>query len=155
MSGLSAHVDGYVALRRALGYRPDKLGRRLHAFVASLDASGLSTVTVDAALAWAAQASTVAASAARLTNIRGFARYLSGFDPATQVPPVGLVRSGKTRQAPHIYTPAEIAGLMEAAGRLEPAVWAATMATLIGLMGATGLASRRDLPARPSRRPQR
>ena len=139
MSALTTHVDGYVALRRALGFKASSEGRVLDGFVRSMDSTGQVTVTVNAALAWAAEASTVAATASRLTVVRGFARYLAGFDPATEIPPTWLVRANKTRPAPHIYSPAEITALMAAADTLAPDMWAATMSTAVGLMTATGL----------------
>jgi integrase len=43
------------------------------------------------------------------------------------------------RTVPHIYSDAEIARLMRACSTLSPARFAATMATLIGLMASTGL----------------
>lgn len=139
MTALSERLEDYAGLRRALGYKPGPDRRLLAGFVRSLDASSQSTVTVDSALAWAAEAPTAPAGAARLTALRGFARYLSGFDPATEIPPTGLVRANKVRPAPHVYAPAEIAALMGAARRLSPSVWAATMSTLVGVMAATGL----------------
>lgn len=139
MSPLAQRLDDYAALRRALGYRPDAARRLLAGFVADVEAAGRSTVTVDAALAWAARASTPAATAARLGVVRGFARYLAGLDPATEVPPVGLVRARRTRPTPRIFTPAEIAAVMEEAQGLRPGGWAATMSTLVGVLAATGL----------------
>jgi integrase len=139
VSALSAHLDRYTELRRALGYKPEPYAVLLRGFVRDLEAAGQPTVTVDAALAWAAQAPTAPAGAARLTALRGFARYLCGFDSACQVPPVGLIRANKVRPAPHIYSPAELAALLQAATTLAPAAWAATMGTLIGLMAATGI----------------
>jgi len=139
VTNLAERLEDYATLRRALGYKPDPDRRLLGGFVRDLDASGQCTVTVDAALAWAALASTAPASAARLTIVRGFARYLAGFDPATEVPPPGLVRANKVRPTPHIFTPAEIAAVMDAARGLTPGLWAATMSTLVGLMTATGI----------------
>lgn len=139
MSVLSAHLEGYAELRRAVGYKFEGDERLLRGFVRYLNTAGQPTVTVDAALAWAAQAPTSPAGAARLTVVRGFARYLSGFDPACQIPPVGLIRANKVRPAPHIYSPAEIAALLQATATLEPGVWAATMGALMGLMAATGI----------------
>jgi integrase len=71
--------------------------------------------------------------------VRGFARYLSGFEPDTQVPPPRLVATTEVRPTPHIFTDAEITSLMTAAEQLTPSLWAATMTTVIGLMAATGL----------------
>jgi hypothetical protein len=52
---LRARVEEYLALRRALGYKLQTEGRMLLDFADSLDATGQSTVTVQAALAWATE----------------------------------------------------------------------------------------------------
>ena len=59
-----------------------------------LDAAGLPTVTVAAALAWAQRPDVDPASSVaprRMTIARGFARYMAGIDPRTEVPPPGLI----------------------------------------------------------------
>jgi integrase len=140
MTTVTEHVGRYLQLRRALGYKYPFHDRLLNDFVVFLEASDQPTVTVEAALAWAAQAApNDRVSAKRLTAVRGFARYLAAFDKRTQVPPTGLIRDNGVRPTPYIYSPAEITALMAAAGELTPRLWAATMATVIGLMAATGL----------------
>jgi len=39
-----------------------------------------------------------------MTAARGFARYLSGIDPGTQVPPAGLMPHRARWRQPFIYT---------------------------------------------------
>ena len=73
------------------------------------------------------------------TIVRGFARYLATLDPDSEVPPVDLLPARRPRVAPYIYSPAEIAALMHAAGQLTPPLRAASYRTVIGLMAATGL----------------
>jgi integrase len=137
VSALGEHLARYLALRLALGYRPS-YDRWLTRFVAHLDIAGLTTVTADAAVEWAEHdASTQAAAAYRLVAVRGFASYLKAFDPATQVP--GVYSGGKSRPVAHIYTSAEVEALMAAAAGLRPELWGQTMATLIGLLAATGI----------------
>jgi integrase len=139
VTALEEYLDRYVALRRALGYHPESDAPLLHGFVRYLDAGGQSTISVGAALAWANQTSGDRQTARRLTVVRGFARYVAGFEPQTQIPPTGLVAAADVRRRPHIFTDPEVTALMTAANRLAPRVWAATMATIIGLMAATGL----------------
>jgi integrase/recombinase XerD len=79
---------------------------------------------------WAAQ---------RLTMVRGFARYLQAVDPATQVPPVGVLPARTRRVTPYIYSDAEVAALMTAARMLRSPLKAATFETLIGLLAVTGM----------------
>ena len=141
MSVLASDLAGYLALRRALGYKLVDDGRQLAQFVAYLDACDTATVTVAAALGWATGTGHAGAGggARRLTVVRGFARYLQAVDPAHEVPPVGLLPNHTTRPAPHLYTNTETAALMNAAKALEPPMWAATVETVIGLLWVTGM----------------
>jgi integrase/recombinase XerD len=141
MTALTDAADGYLKFRRAFGHDLSAHAKLLNDFVGYLDAAGDSTITIDVALAWASAPTgvTPARIANRLSVVRKFATYLSAFDPATQVPPVNLVRAGSTRRAPYIFTTTEVAALMTAATRLSPPLRASSYTTLIGLMAATGL----------------
>jgi hypothetical protein len=75
----------------------------------------------------------------RLSVVRGFARYLQAFDPATEIPPPGLLHSPAPRVAPPVFSDGEIAALMDAAGALAQPLRAATYRTLIGLVAVTGM----------------
>jgi integrase len=142
MSDLHQQLDGYLSLRRQLGYRLEEHGRLLPDFVEFATIRGESTVHVETALMWAGQAQTDGRRARRLSMVRGLARHLTALDPATEVPPLGLLADGGARPTPHIFSEAETAQLMWAATRLTPASLATAIATLIGLMAATGLRSR-------------
>jgi integrase len=75
-----------------------------------------------------------------MTAVRGFAGYLAGIDPRTEVPPPGLVRIPRSWRAPFIYTDDDVLALMDAARRaIREPLRAATYETLIGLLAATGL----------------
>jgi integrase/recombinase XerD len=141
MSALEQHLDDYLAVRRGLGFKLTHEQRMLTRFVAFLDDTGAPTITIDLALDWATLPTGVghAYLAQRMRAVRGFARYLHGIDPQTEVPPLELLPARKHRPTPHIYTRAEIAALMAAARTLRPALRAATMETLIGLLACTGL----------------
>jgi integrase/recombinase XerD len=90
---LHTALADYLRIRRALGFTLDHPGRYLAQFVDYLDAHAATTVTVEHALAWAMRPGCGAAwQAQRLTMVRGFATYLHTIDPATQVPPPGLLR---------------------------------------------------------------
>jgi integrase/recombinase XerD len=141
MSGLGSHIEGYLAMRRALGFKLGKEGRLLRDFAGFAEAAGARTVTTGLAVAWAIlprNASPVWA-AQRLSMVRGFARYLQAFDPAAQVPPAGLLPARTRRVTPYIYSDAEVAALMTAARMLRNPLKAATLETLIGLMAVTGM----------------
>jgi integrase len=136
---LEQQLDRYLSLRRSLGYRLEEHGRLLPGFVAFAAARGETTVHVETALMWAGQATTDGRRGRRLSMVRGLARYLTAFDPATEVPPRGLLPDGGARPTPHIYSDSEISQLMQAATCLGPAAFATAIATAIGLMAATGL----------------
>jgi integrase len=141
MTALEQHLEDYLAVRRGLGFKLTHEQRMLTRFVAFLDNAGKPTITIDLALNWATLPAGVghAYLAQRMRAVRGFARYLHGMDPQTEVPPLELLPARKHRPTPHIYTPAEIAALMAAARTLRPALRAATMEALIGLLACTGL----------------
>jgi integrase/recombinase XerD len=113
-------VDRYLALRRGLGYKLKIEGRMLGQFVGFCDTRGLEHVTLTAALAWATAPAGADVSwwAARLTVIREFARFIAAFDERTEIPPTDLLPRGDDRVQPYLYSPAEIAALVKAAGTL-------------------------------------
>ncbi len=141
MSRLSGHAADYLALRRALGFKLAKEGRLLPDFAAFAEAAGAGTVTVDLAVRWAAKPEGTGPvwAAQRLSMVRGFARYLQTVDPAAQVPPADLLPARTRRVTPYIYSAADIAALMTAAGTLRNPLKAATFQTLIGLLAVTGM----------------
>jgi integrase len=131
----------YLALRRALGYqlaRPEKL---LSQFLDHLDGHGEERITVKTALDWARlpAASNSNWWAYRLAAVRGFAVYLHGLDPAHEVPASELLPHRPIRARPYLYSDADIAALITATSTLRTPLRQATFATLIGLLGVTGI----------------
>jgi hypothetical protein len=57
-------------------------------------------------------------AARRLETVRPFAAHYRQFEPATEIPPKGILGCGHRRLAPHIYSDEEIDELLDAAGRL-------------------------------------
>jgi integrase/recombinase XerD len=143
MTTFTQHVAGYLRLRRALGFKLDEHARLLAKFAVHLDAIGAEFITIEVALAWAVEPIVPAGSivpAMRLLVVRGFARYLAGIDPRTEIPPTGLIRLQRHRRPPYIYTELEILTLMHRArGAIRQRLVAATYETLIGLLAATGM----------------
>jgi integrase len=131
----------YLALRRALGFKLDAVGRILGQFVDWLDEQDAPTPTIDHALTWANLPAGAAQSwrAIRLSAVRGFAIYLHSLDRAVPVPPTDLIRHGPDRATPYLYSPQQITDLLAAAGELRPPLRAATYQTLIGLLAVAGL----------------
>ncbi len=141
MSGLRQAVDDYLALRRSLGFKLRDYPWYLHDFAAYLEAAGASTVTAELAVAWAQRPGAGAHPAylgQRLCVVRGFARHLKAFEPATEVPSAELLHWQECRAVPYIYSDEDIAALMAAARALSPRLRAATYEALIGLLKVTG-----------------
>jgi integrase/recombinase XerD len=88
MTTFAEHVDDYLRLRRGLGFKLEEHARLLRELAAHIDAIGPEVVTIDLALGWALEPVVPAGSvrpAMRLLVVRGFARYLAGIDPRTEV----------------------------------------------------------------------
>ena len=143
MTDLRQAVDDYLRLRRSLGHQMAEAAYLLPDFETFMDDSGEQTVTVAAALDWVKSREpevVTTLSPRRITALRGFARYLSGTDSATEVPPLGLVPYNRPRGQVFLYSDADIAAIMTAAKETIPQpLRAATYHTLIGLLAAAGL----------------
>jgi integrase/recombinase XerD len=141
MTALKQHLNDYLTIRHGLGFKLVTEQRVLRRFVAFMDDAGEPSITVALALRWVRIPTGVghAYLAQRMRAVRGFARYMHGIDPATEVPPLALLPARKHRPTPHIYTATEVASMMTAAQQLLPPLRAATMETLIGLLACTGI----------------
>jgi len=143
VSALQQTMRDYLQLRRSLGHDLAEAHWLLPSFVAFLEARGATTVTVETALAWAQQPpgrGGYSVAPRRMTIVRGFARYLAGTDPATEVPPLGLVPHRPHWRAPFLFKPTDVDRLLVATGRsLASPLRAATYQTLLGLLAASGL----------------
>lgn len=137
-----ALVD-YLALRRRLGHKLADAERVLDRFVVYLDFVGADTVTLDVALGFILDPGLdpgTSIPSRRLQAVRGFARYLAGLDPATEIPPAGIVSYRPPRRQPYLFTDGEISLLMAtAASSARTAQRAVMLSTLIGLLAVTGM----------------
>ena len=143
MSAIRNSLLQYVAVRRALGSKFYEPALALDHFVDLLEREGTEFITTDLALRWAmapkhAQRATWGR---RLSQVRGFAKWLNAVDIRNEIPPKRLLNARRRRNAPHIYTEQEIDRLMAQAARLHSpkGMRAMTYSTLIGLLVATGL----------------
>jgi len=100
MTEIRAAIADYLAVRRALGYKLEDHGWLLADFASFLDGHDAGTVTTELALAWATLPEDVLPSwwAARLRVVRGFARHVKAFDPATEIPPTERERAPSGRR---------------------------------------------------------
>ena len=139
---LAQAARDYLVLRRSFGYRLAGHDHPLANLVEHLEHAGLDTMTVESTLAWAVQpTATPLRHAQRLSIARGFATYLHSLDPRCEVPPRDLLPEGRRRVPPHIYDAQEINELMSQSRQLRPALRAATLETVLGLLVVTGMRS--------------
>lgn len=142
MSPLEQALSDYLRLRQGLGHQMADAARLLPSLVAFLQQHELPTLTIEAALKWCQQptlAGGVTVAPRRMTAARGFARYLAGIDPATEIPAAGLVPLRHQRPTPFLYSDTDISALLAAARALTPNSRGLTYYTLLGLLAATGM----------------
>lgn len=141
MSALSEAAQDYLQLRRRLGHALADANRLLPRFATYLDSIGASTVTIEAALAWAYAGVDPASTspARRMAIVRGFARHMASQDPNTEIPPCGVVPNRQRWRPPFIYSQADVTALIAQARAMRWRLPAATHSTLIGLLAATGM----------------
>jgi len=135
-------VEEYLAFRRGLGFDLKSPAWYLRSF-ARYAKGHRGPVTLDLATRWAlASGSGDSAQAARrLGIIRSFARHRALIDPATEIPPLGLLGPVPRRKRPHIYSEDEIRALLQQAAQLLPrsGLSPRTYITFLSLLFSTGL----------------
>ncbi|AEQ53597.1 tyrosine-type recombinase/integrase [Pelagibacterium halotolerans] len=136
-------TDRYIALRRTLGYKLVKTERHLHAFSDFAADRGETHIRAATVLRWLETvAGTPNTRARRMSEIILFARFLHAEDSRHEIPRADLPRS-QVRPVPYIYTPDEIARILDAAGSLRHQkpnpLRRQLYVMLFGLIAATGL----------------
>lgn len=141
MTDLHCHVQDYLRMRRALGFKLAREGQVLPQLVDYLHAAGTATLTTELAIAWAGLPVGVAPVTwtQRLGAARGFASYLQAIDPWTEIPPTGVFAGQGPRPTPFLWSDDDIVRLLDAAGRLQPRLRAVTYQALFGLLAVTGM----------------
>jgi integrase len=140
---LAPQLDRYLSVRRSLGFNLRTDERILRRFVRFADQACATHVATALFLRWDASLPEVSGGtrATRLGKVRLFAQWLSGIDPAHEVPPRGLLPGRLKRARPYIYTAAEIGAIIAAAKAL-PSIYGLrglTCSTLFALLTVTGL----------------
>lgn len=139
MSDLAIALDGYLTVRRALGFKLLSQEGRLRRFVAFMDERGAAVVTARLAEEWAGSLCGPPTWSSRLATVRAFARHLALTDPRTEIPPGGVF-APQRRPRPFIYTEAQVADLMSAMLDLHPTgLQARTYQCFFGLIATSGL----------------
>jgi integrase/recombinase XerD len=141
MSGLQAHVDDYLRLRRALGFKLREDERLLGQLVGYLDAAGARTVTSELAIGWARLPVGVHPNqwAKRLRIARGFAAYLQTIDPTAEIPPPDVFPVRRQRATPYLFSEQDIRRLLAEARRSRNPMRAASYEALFGLLAVSGM----------------
>jgi len=137
-------VEAYLAMRRDLGFDIERHRWLLRNFARFTDRTRYhGPITVDLALRWAMSSCPGQPTRAerRLSAVRQFARYLASFDPATEIPPAGLLGHATGRCQPHIYSDGEISALLQECSRLQPrqGLRPSTYVAFFSLLASTGL----------------
>lgn len=137
-------VEEYLALRRGLGFDDRTLRWLLLDFARYAEQAGhRGPITIDLAVQWASssRSSDPAYTTHRLSAIRQFARHCAVFEPATQIPPAGLLGRRPGRKQPHIYSDGEIAALLRQTSLLLPrhGLRPKTYVAFFSLLACTGL----------------
>lgn len=141
MTDLRGAVVDYLELRRALGFKLARVDGLLNDFVDHLQTRQVGHITNDLALEWATLPQDASAWwwCRRLVVVRGFARYLQAIDPATQVPPPGLIHAVPPHAIPYLFTDDDVTALLNATTGLTPPLRAKTYRCLLGLLAVTGM----------------
>jgi site-specific recombinase XerC len=127
MSQLRDHLEDYLLMRRALGYKLTRVEKLLDQFVADLDARGASTISTAHAVTWVTSSpGSQGWWALRLSAVRGFAGYLHTLDERCEVPPSDMLgpRSSRPR-VPYLYSEQDLQALLAATATLRFALNAA------------------------------
>jgi integrase len=137
-------VEEYLALRRGLGFALETPAWALRDFGRYADqVEHRGPLTLDLAVQWAlaSRSDDPAQAARRLATVRQFARHRAVVDPATEIPPPGLLGRPGRRKQPHIYSEEEVAALLRQAGLLSPrgGLRPRTYVTFFSLLLSTGL----------------
>src|SRR5580700_11350934 len=106
MNTLREAVREHLEVRRGLGFKLREAGNGLVDFVTFLEQHKASYITRALVLEWVQQPFNARPAywAARLSFVRGFARYRSATDPRTQIPPARLLPFKPKRARPYLYS---------------------------------------------------
>src|SRR5258708_1151631 len=143
LNDVKKHRRDYLDLLGGLGFDLGRVESRLRSFVGFMKIKRARQITTKLAVEFALRSDRSGSTqAGYLCAIRGFAQYLSGIEPKTEVPPSGLIRR-EHRPQPYIYSDDEIIRILNAA-REHPstsryALKPHPLYCLFGLLSVTGM----------------
>ena len=141
MNGLTGRLGDYLMLRRALGFKLERVELLLGQFIGHLaETDTPDRFTIDDTIRWAtAPEGSAWWHSQRLSAVRGFASYLHAIDPTVPVPPTDLLPGTAQRAVPYLYSEQDIGRLIDKTGGLRHPFRQTTYRTLIGLLAVTGM----------------
>lgn len=142
---LAERVEGYIALRRSLGYAFRKQAATLRALVRYVEAQHLDghltrKLALGFVMSWPGTAN---GRAVRYGVARRFCEYLAIYDARTEALDRRALPRSRAVPPPRILSDEELASLISACRSVSPGYphRAAVMTTLVGLLASTGLRS--------------
>ncbi|MBV8455490.1 MAG: tyrosine-type recombinase/integrase, partial [Acetobacteraceae bacterium] len=142
---LAERVEGYIALRRSLGYAFQKQATTLRALVRYVEARHLDgPLTRELALGFVISwPGTADGRAVRHSVVRRFCEYLAIYDARTDALDRRALPRFRAIPPPRILSDEELASLISACRRVSPGYphRAAVLTPLVGLLASTGLRS--------------
>lgn len=143
MSALSKELDGYLTIRRSLGFDLGTTERILRMFITFAEREDAAYISSALFLRWQETFGHANRQtwSLRLGIIRRFAQWLNGIDQKHEVPPQALIPSRYRRVPPYIYSDEEIRRIVETSATLLSinGIRPLTYSTLFGLIAVTGL----------------
>jgi integrase/recombinase XerD len=138
---LMQDVDGYLALRRSLGFSLRGTEDYLRSFVRAAVAAHETHIVSSTAIRWAGQSSSEAHRDKRLRVVCSFARFMHAEDSRHEIPPDNVYCGQRPRVAPYIFTDEELRRISREARRFGTpgSLLPYTFDTLFSLIAATGM----------------
>jgi integrase len=138
---LTADIDRWLALRRVGGYVLRNHELHLHRFAEFAAARRDVFIRRETALAWAFRIRGIVPRSRFYQRLVQLSRFLHAEDPRHDLLPNRYFPEPRRRPVPYIYSPAEARRLIDAAYSLRESgsIMTETIATIIGLLFATGL----------------
>jgi len=135
------HVNRYIALRRATGFKLIDPERVLRSFARFASERAEDHVRTESAIAWAGESRSHLERHRRLATVVRFAMFLHAEDALHEIPPHDHFRVRQVRRTPHILSEEEIARVIVTAAKLPPdgSLRPLTFTTMFGLMAVAGL----------------
>jgi integrase/recombinase XerD len=141
MKSLRQGTNEYLEYRWRLGFKLQNEKFLLASFASFMEINRAKHITIKLALAFATMnpESQPITCAKRLRAIRQFAIYWSAIDSKTEIPPKNLLSNSYRRNAPYIYTDAEIIQLLEYSEASNNTFNQHAYFVLFGLLAITGM----------------